>query len=491
MHVHHTGGPARAPRVDVSEASRRWRRLWTALQLLSIPYAILALMVLVVIGMQLASGRILFGSSNLAAQLIDPDQAALVLALLVSGPLALLAVGRFSIRGIVAGTVLAIVTAAALAWDVWANDRIVDREVVHLLIAASAIALTVVVVMSVAQLSRGALGAGFGSAPRVGSDFATAVRRRRQTYHQVRWGRSYLLVLAALVFPLLWAASSYLIGFIAIHAIGVPRAVYDLSSQSKETWDGIGTWPILALVVMDAGKIVLTLGGTYLAWRAAWRRVRRGAEEVVGDTDYRPLVFLRSFQDEEARVAPRSTLRRLLRRGVRLEEVLVNKVSRLGPAVAIGLPGERVQKLGAFRAYYNNEDWQRAVLGWMSRAYVIVVIGGTSPWALWELQHILTHGLAQRLILIVPPDGSDTERQARWDALCWAASRTPWEGGLRGMDPGRVIAVVFEPDGGVLPIFGSAKHQADYELALQLATLALIRRRRKSTRQRMPAATPR
>jgi hypothetical protein len=191
------------------------------------------------------------------------------------------------------------------------------------------------------------------------------------------------------------------------------------------------------------------------------------------------VLFLRSFQDENAHVRPKRLFTLLARRRPRLEEVLVRSVSKLGPAVAIGLPGERLPPLGAMRAYYADADWQKAVLDWMTRAYAIVMIGGASSWLLWELGEVLRRGLAGRLLLILPPDVSQEERARRWQSLEAAIAGTPWHAAFRALDPHALLCIVFLRDGQVHGVAGSARHEADYELAVQVAMVAAVRQPRR------------
>src|SRR5262249_61590036 len=86
-----------------------------------------------------------------------------------------------------------------------------------------------------------------------------------------------------------------------------------------------------------------------------------------------------------ATVTSKRLFDRLVRRRRRLEEIAVSALRPLGAAIAIGQPGERLPKLGAIRAYYPDDKWQAAVLEWMRRAQLIVLVGGASPWALWAL----------------------------------------------------------------------------------------------------------
>src|SRR5262249_32101397 len=105
---------------------------------------------------------------------------------------------------------------------------------------------------------------------------------------------------------------------------------------------------------------------------------RPDAATLLKADERAPIVLLRSFQDDEKSVKRRSVLARLLfwgfGRHIRLEQAIAGELSRFGPFVAIGEPGERLPDLGAARAYFSDDEWQAAVLDWIGRARTIVVI---------------------------------------------------------------------------------------------------------------------
>lgn len=230
----------------------------------------------------------------------------------------------------------------------------------------------------------------------------------------------------------------------------------------------------IAAAIGDIVQVVLTIAAVSLILRFFWRLVVADAARLLADPTYRPIVFLRSFVDDAATVTSKRVLDRLVRRRRRLEEIAVAALAPLGTAIAIGQPGERLPRLGAIRAYYGDDEWQAAVLEWMSRAQLIVLIGGPSHWTLWELRRALDRGCAERLLLVLPPDRDEAARLARWQALVETAADTAWEPALRAMPPAGVIALVLAREAEVVPIIGDGRLQADYEAAIRLAALELL-----------------
>ena len=103
----------------------------------------------------------------------------------------------------------------------------------------------------------------------------------------------------------------------------------------------------------------------------------------------------------------------------RLEAAIADELSRLGPFIAIGQPGERLPRLGAARAYFSDDEWQSAVIDWISRARLIVMIAGRTPWVQWELRQIVRAGQLDKLLILLPP-GPVEDRSHRIELICEA-----------------------------------------------------------------------
>lgn len=104
--------------------------------------------------------------------------------------------------------------------------------------------------------------------------------------------------------------------------------------------------------------------------------------------------------------------------GQRLEEVIADELTALGPVRAIGKPGERLPELGAIREYAPDDQWKERVVALMRSSAVIVVVLGQDDSAgiHWELAEIDTLGFAQKTLLIFPPFAGAT-RAGRFKRL--------------------------------------------------------------------------
>jgi len=223
---------------------------------------------------------------------------------------------------------------------------------------------------------------------------------------------------------------------------------------------------------------LLTLPFWALLLQLGRKLSRPDAATLLAADERAPIVLLRAFQDDERSVKRRSVLARLLFWGfggcIRLEEAIAGELSRFGPFVAIGEPGERLPDLGAARAYFSDDEWQAAVLDWIGRARTIVLIGGMTRWVTWELQKVITSGKLDRLVLLLPPD-TPTGRAARWQLIAEALSDSRWRAAIEGIDTSHAIALCQKPGmrDEIITFSSAAPRQVDYEIAIRLAVYAM------------------
>src|SRR5262245_40093521 len=209
------------------------------------------------------------------------------------------------------------------------------------------------------------------------------------------------------------------------------------------------------------------------------RKLSRPDAATLLEADERaPIVLLRSFQDDEKSVKRRSVLARLLFWGfggrIRLEQAIAEELSRFGPFVAIGEPGERLPDLGAARAYFSDDKWQAAVVDWIGRARTIVMIVGKTRWVTWELQRVIASGKLERLVRLLPPD-TPAGSAARWQLIAKVLSGSHWRAALEGIDTSQAIALCQKPgtNDEIITFSSAAPRQVDYEIAIRLAVYAM------------------
>lgn len=160
-----------------------------------------------------------------------------------------------------------------------------------------------------------------------------------------------------------------------------------------------GEGAVIGLALL-AGAVVLLF-----RWIVTIRPARRKiaqirapfAYEVLANDHRLPIVLLRSFQSERAVAAGVPPFRK------RIEEVLVAAAKPYGPAIAIGAPEDSLPELGAARAYVPGDNqWTAVALEWMRQARLVIVIAGSTPGLLWELERIIENGYARKTLIICP-----------------------------------------------------------------------------------------
>ncbi len=351
--------------------------------------------------------------------------------------------------------------------------------VVMVLIPEVLCVIAAVQFVSLLALSRKMKWYAHGSTPLVA--FRRLVRVRRQTYRKYNFARLPFVPLALLGALVTFTVITLVFGSLLERLLPVPLQVRR-DMQLFQAFFKLHPMLTLIRMVMETLIFLGTLAAMVWWARFAWRSIRRRATDVLKDPNYRPVVFLRSFRDEDARVASKNPFWSLLRAQVRLEEVIAGQLMRLGPCVAIGVPGEWVPRLGAMRAYFADADWQTAIRAWTDRAVLSVVMAGSSLSVLWELEYLIWSNRTSTLLLILPPDESQYARARRWKAVSKIFAGTRWQQGVASADVSNALCVTFDADGTVIAVTGWARHQVDYDIAVQSAAVRLLAAPRPSSR---------
>lgn len=101
--------------------------------------------------------------------------------------------------------------------------------------------------------------------------------------------------------------------------------------------------------------------------RQARRKITMSLNELLATDPRRPVLFLRSFREDQA-VLPRPShtlLGKVLALGLppqTLDELLLDEGTLYGPVVALGNPQDLMPPYGAARGYFSNKDWTGAVV---------------------------------------------------------------------------------------------------------------------------------
>jgi hypothetical protein len=242
----------------------------------------------------------------------------------------------------------------------------------------------------------------------------------------------------------------------------------DLAAEEIQQFEGITV--LVGTVLLVAAVALYLRTRRWAALQAAEVRARDGRA---------PVLFLRSFADDDLRVwahaSPRLALveRLLGRRTERFEVVLGWHLWRFGPVVAVGRPLEKLPPLGAAREYLDQEQWQQEVEQRIGQARAVVVVLGRTSGLLWELQAIERLGATDRMLIVVPPiDDSETER--RWGVLerLVAAGQVGWPA-LPPVARSRMLVGILDGKRRWSVMTGRPSDEYHYEVALE-ATVGLL-----------------
>ena len=205
--------------------------------------------------------------------------------------------------------------------------------------------------------------------------------------------------------------------------------------------------------------------------RLAQRRAAGIYQEITQHDTRAPILFLRSFKEEQRLFEPpaRSLLARVLRlRDLKrtLDEIVLDAASPVGPVVALGVPAEHVAPLGAARLYADNAEWQDAVRRLVQRCRAVIICVDEGDGVLWELKHLLAGVHATKTLCILSPTTSSaTIRRAIAEssesanvAVCNRLEQIQTHGSQA--QTGKRLVGVWFPDGIVTPIF--AENSSDY-----------------------------
>jgi hypothetical protein len=230
-------------------------------------------------------------------------------------------------------------------------------------------------------------------------------------------------------------------------------------------------WATFLRSIDQLPQLLLLVGVFFLA-RALWRvgrrlNLRRRNEIILRDKP--PVLLLRSFTDDVDVIPSNLLIQRLFWRRKRLEEIIGEQLTRAGPFVAIGKPGERLPQLGANRLYLGDSEWQTVVQSYISRSDLIIVIAGKTHWVRWELANVLGRDRIAGL-LIVFPRITEADRNERWQNLKPAFCDTSWSAAVERVDIARALAMFIAADRGIVVVKSRNANESDYETALRVAT---------------------
>jgi len=171
--------------------------------------------------------------------------------------------------------------------------------------------------------------------------------------------------------------------------------------------------PMAALEVMETGGdavvalafVVLFFAGVYGGVQiiGIGRRMRAiPAEQQLEDDNRPPVLYLRSFEDDDL-LDPTP---RMIPMGDffprRYEESLVKPLQKIGPMLSIGRPGNKLPMLGGARLFVDDQNWQQAVDHLRRHASAVVLMIGRTEGLWWEIESSVREVAPEKLLFFFP-----------------------------------------------------------------------------------------
>ncbi len=285
--------------------------------------------------------------------------------------------------------------------------------------------------------------------------------------------------------PLLtgWAVVPALIGLVVTVLLLVTTALLWISgvgflvlgsgSGGLATWEitGLGTSLVLAALVL------LLVSGQPLRIGRRWAmRAMQDRPRGAG----RPVLMLRSFGDDQLTLRVRRRDRAgffdslVMKRWERFEELTALMLSRFGPPVATGEPGQVLPPgLGAQRFTFSDDEWQPAIKKFADESVLISVFLGKTAALSWELELVANSGYLHKTIFLVPPvNRRERATRLRLFAESYGLPEEIFDTGTASRVP---LAICWPLGWGQpLVVSGASADDVSYEFAIERCADALL-----------------
>lgn len=237
---------------------------------------------------------------------------------------------------------------------------------------------------------------------------------------------------------------------------------------------GVGILTGLALIPLPYGpqalrclSMSLTAGGFAFYLLIQSRKfLQLNVESLLSVDKRKPILFLRSFDDDEKEVYEKSKKSFL---DFSLESRLATHFAHTGPFITVGSPRDELPLPGAARALLTDDNWQTQIERWIREASLILLYAGKTHWLNWELKKVIDVGQVRNLLMMTPENirsESPSAISARIDNLRSAFDGTVWAPALSAVTNLRELrAVVFRPGGAIIVITSHLANRDSWHLA--------------------------
>lgn len=143
---------------------------------------------------------------------------------------------------------------------------------------------------------------------------------------------------------------------------------------------------------------LMFMASGFLIW-IGQRLLSRSAEEQINTDTRAPVIYLRSFNDDDDDIR-----NRFMNLGFAetAEQSLATLLREFGPVIALGRPGDRLPVLGANRTYVVDDQWQDIVEEWLRKARMVILRLGYTDNFFWELETVIRLVEPSKILIYYP-----------------------------------------------------------------------------------------
>ncbi|WP_447985834.1 hypothetical protein [Nitrospira sp. Nam74] len=199
-------------------------------------------------------------------------------------------------------------------------------------------------------------------------------------------------------------------------------------------------------------------------------RMIASLDAVRSDDSRKPILFLRSFQDDRISLnsAMAPFLVRILDPGSSsdsLEFLILKTLDYIGPLVCIGNPTDHAPPPGAAREYVSDTEWRNLVLRIMNDCVFIIVGVQGSHGLMWEIETIRNDRYGRKTLFLFPPKEAEDMTAVDRLLLQWGSKTVEPE---ISNDGTKVVGLFYGSNSH--PILVTAKRitELEYDLCLRL-----------------------
>jgi hypothetical protein len=194
----------------------------------------------------------------------------------------------------------------------------------------------------------------------------------------------------------------------------MPNQTKRATKASQLKFAAVGLFIVaFLLALLNPLLMIVPIYIAYLLLRRAKKYTIKQGELVLHEDSRPPIVYLRSFKDEELESLPLHRFRNVSLSDKKLAETVANNgvqeqdalgyvFRKIGPYIALGRPGEELPELGSSKIYASDKAWQDTVRDFVNRSRLVVFRAGITESLKWELAEIVRSIRPRKLLMILP-----------------------------------------------------------------------------------------